>query len=339
MLVAEPNRVNVGSRGGVVACAVSMMLAASVARAQDEVPLRLRYDAPSECPGANAFLAQVVARTALARPAAADAAATELSVTIRRVAGGHAGTLELRAGETETATREVSAAQCDQVVTALALITALAIDPNASTAAIPEPEPARAAPTPEPEPTQARPEPPVPAIRERFHFEIGAGFGLLANFGSDLTWLVRPFVELARERQGPFGYSFRLSAARAHTSVVAGEGGVELTLWAGRAEACPLHVALGTPVRLAPCVALDVGQLQARGSGVSPTRQVDRPWLAPGLVTRVELQLLDPLVLEIAGEMTFPVVRDRFFVNTDNTVYRTRAITLGATLGLAFRFP
>jgi hypothetical protein len=32
-------------------------------------------------------------------------------------------------------------------------------------------------------------------------------------------------------------------------------------------------------------------------------------------------------------------VRDRFFVNSDSTVYRTRAITLGATLGLGFRFP
>lgn len=337
MLVVEPNTVNVGSRGGFVACALSIVLAASVARAQGEVPLRLRYDAPSECPGADAFFAQVVARTALARPAAADAAATELLVTIHSVPGGHAGTLELRAGETETATREVSAAQCDQVVTALALITALAIDPNASTAPIPEPAPV--APTPVPEPAQTRPAPPAPPIRERFRFELGAGFGLLANFGSDPTWLVRPFVELARERQGPFGYSFRLSAARAHASVVAGEGGVELTLWAGRAEACPLHVALGAPVRLAPCVALDVGQLQARGSGVSPTRQVDRPWLAPGLLTRFELQWLDPLVFEVAGEAFFPVIRDRFFVNTDNTVYRTRAITLGATLGLAFRFP
>jgi hypothetical protein len=100
-----------------------------------------------------------------------------------------------------------------------------------------------------------------------------------------------------------------------------------------------LHIALGAPARIAPCIALDVGQLQARGSGVSPTRQVDRPWFAPGLLTRFELLSLDPLVLEIAGEMFFPVVRDRFFVNTDKTVYRTRAITLGATLGLAFRFP
>jgi hypothetical protein len=337
MLVVEPNRVNVGSRVVVVACALSIALAASVARAQDNVPLRLRYDAPSECPGADAFFAQVVARTALARPAAANAPATELRVTIRSVPGGHAGTLELRTREAETATREVSAAQCSQVVTALALITALAIDPNASTAPIPEP--ARAAPRPGPEPTQARPAPPLPPIRERFRFEIGAGLGLLANFGSDPTWLVRPFVELARERKAPLGYSLRLSAARAHASVVAGEGGVDLTLWAGRAEACPLHVPLGARVRLAPCVALELGQLQARGSGVSPKRQIDRPWLAAGALTRFELELLDALVLEVAGEILAPVVRDRFFVNTDATVYRTRAISLGATLGLAFRFP
>ena len=343
MLVVEPHRVNIGPHCVIAACACSIVLAASNARAQDAVPVRVRYDAPAECPGPDAFMAQIVARTALARPATASGPATELGVTIRAIPGGHAGTLELRLRETEvTTTREVSAAQCAQLVTALALMTALAIDPNASTAPLSESVPAAKS-LPPSDTSRAQPPPSAAEAarepRERFRFELGAALGLLVGFGSEPSWLVRPFVQLARERSAPFSYAFRLSATRMHAVVVASEGGAELTLWAARAEACPLHFPLGSRVRVAPCLALELGQLQAEGNRVSPTRNVDRPWLAPGALARLEVALLDLLVVEAALDAAVPVLRDRFFVNADTTVYRTRAISLAASLGLALRFP
>jgi hypothetical protein len=121
--------------------------------------------------------------------------------------------------------------------------------------------------------------------------------------------------------------------------VAKSDGGVELTLWSGTAEACPMHLPAGARVRLAPCLALEVGQLQASGSRVMPAQRIDRPWLAPGLLTRLELQLFDVLVIELTGEILAPVVRDRFFVNADATVYRTPAVTGGGTLGLGACFP
>jgi len=314
--------------GLAAACAISTLLGASHACAEDSVPLRLRYEAPAECPNAEAFFAEVVARTALAQRARANEPASALIVTIRSVPGGHAGRFELEARGAKS-TREVSAAQCAQLVTALALITALAIDPNASTA----PTVKTASPTPSPPP------PAPPAARPRLRWKAGAAVELLAGFGSSPSLLVRPFVELAREGRGPFSYAFRLAAERAQNTAVKAAGDAELTLWAGRAEACPLRLAASTRVRVVSCVTLDLGQLQANASGVSPTRKVDRPWVAPGALGRLELQLHDMLALEVAGELASPLVRDRFFVNTNATLYRAPALVGGAALGLAFCFP
>src|SRR5438045_2809080 len=118
------------------------LLTAGVARAaaaEDRVPLQLSYSAPGDCPSAAGFFAQVAARTALARTAAPGERTRELVIVIAHVAGGSMGTLQLTAADGASSTRSVSAAQCEQVVTALALMTALAVDPNASVAAIPEP--------------------------------------------------------------------------------------------------------------------------------------------------------------------------------------------------------
>src|SRR5262247_3973383 len=103
--------------------ALAILAHAGNARA-DAAPLRLRYDAPPACPTAAAFLAEVRARTPLVRPARADEAATELTVVVQDVPGGSAGTLEIVAPDATSATRSVSAADCGQVVSALALMTA-----------------------------------------------------------------------------------------------------------------------------------------------------------------------------------------------------------------------
>src|ERR1700753_813809 len=103
------------------------------AHAAEPVPIRVDYTAPEGCPTAQDFLGEVAARTSLARLAAPEERATALTLTIREVEGGNKGTLRFAPPEGAASSRDVSAADCGQVVSALALMTALAIDPDAST--------------------------------------------------------------------------------------------------------------------------------------------------------------------------------------------------------------
>ncbi|WP_437850489.1 hypothetical protein [Sorangium sp. So ce363] len=93
--------------------------------------LRIAYEAHDGCPGAGAFLREVTARTDLARAAAADEAALDVRVRITSSAGRSRGRITLGKGE-DARVREVDGATCGEVVAALALITALRVDPTAS---------------------------------------------------------------------------------------------------------------------------------------------------------------------------------------------------------------
>lgn len=323
--------------GRAVSCALLTLFVAQSAAAEDRVALQLRYEAPAACPSAERFFAQVEARTPLARTASQGEAATTLVIVIKSVVGGSTATLELRAPDGATSTREVSAAQCEQVVTALALMTALAIDQNASVTPVAEraqpAAPAKAAMVPTAPRSPAR----APGSRARFRWEVGAAVEVLGGVSSDPVLLVRPFVEL--EHDASWRFALRVSVARARAQAETSVGAAQLTLWEGRVEGCPLRLEPSAAVRISPCVALDAGQLSALGKGVLPARQVDRPWLAAGGISRLEFGLLGLLAIELSGELFAPIVRDRFFVGANTTVHRAPAVAGGGALGLGVRFP
>ena len=319
----------------IAACfAFALLASATRARADDAIALRLRYAAPQTCPNAGAFLAQVIARTPLARPARHDEPATALSVVVTQVPGGSAGTLELVGPDATTSVRRVSAADCEQLVSALALMTALAIDPNASTAPAPPATRSPAAP-----PARTKPASDLGPSRARWIFEVGLLLEALGGVAPDPVLLARPFVELARQGGSAWSYGLRLSGARAHADVRNSEGAGDLTLWAARIEPCPILVSFARGFGLAACLPLEVGRLEAVGSGVTPTRRIARPWLSMGSTGRVQWQVVDMLVLEAAGELFFPIVRDRFFVGSSATLHRAPAVAGGGSVGIGVRFP
>jgi hypothetical protein len=329
-------------RFDIAGCFALAILAKSAhVRADDTVPLRLRYEAPQTCPDADVFLGEVAARTPLARPAGANETATVLHVVIEDVSGGSAGTLELAAPGATTSVRKVSAADCGQVISALALMTALAIDPNASLA--PAPPPADEAPRPLPIPKgTAKPAPKVSPARSHWAFEVGAVFEALGGVAPDPVPLVRPFMQVILEDRSRWSYAFRLSGGRAHAEVTHREGSGDFVLWTGRLEPCPLRFSAPRTLAMSACLPIDVGRLEAAGRGVTPSNRVTRLWLSIGGAGRVEWRILEVLVLEITGELLLPIVRDRFFVGSDATaatLHRTPAVAGAATVGLGVRFP
>lgn len=119
--------------------------------------MALRYEGPERCPRREAFVAQVEARTNRARWVEAAPGVRRFGVELSADDGVARGVLTLRDAAGTEARREIDGQSCEEVVAALALITALAIDPSARTAPIPAapgPVPGPVpGPTPEPAPT------------------------------------------------------------------------------------------------------------------------------------------------------------------------------------------
>jgi hypothetical protein len=323
--------------------ALAIATVSATAYADGAIPLRLRYDAPPECPGSDLFFAAVVARTPLARAAAAAEDGRALRIVVKSVPGGSTGTLELAREDATTSLREVSAADCEQVVAALALMTALAIDPHATTGPI-EPAPPAPAPAPAAPPNERAPaadgeaEARATSDSGRLRFEVGAQLEALGGIADGAALLLRPFVQLAGQGGTAWGYALRLSGARARGRAANTEGQGSFTLWTARVEPCASWWPL-RPLALSACVPVDVGQLEASGIRVVPSERVRRPWVSIGGLARVEWVLFDVLVLEAAAQVFFPVVRDRFYVGSSATLHRAPVAAGGASIGMGVRFP
>jgi hypothetical protein len=258
------------------------------------------------------------------------------------IPGGNKGTLTLDAPGSVPTNRQVSAADCEQVVSALALMTALAIDPNASTAAVPDARPTTpesppgAVPPPAPSSEPARP---VSLSTSRWRVEAGVTLEAMGGAAPEPLVFVRPLVEIGARIATRPGPAFRLSGGLGRRVVREADGGAEFTLLGARLEGCPLRVPMARTLLVSSCLAIDAGRLEVVGVGVTPAERVVRPWIAPGVTGRLQWAIVDVLVAEISGALLFPLVQDRFFVNADTTLHRTPAVTGAAAVGLGVRFP
>ena len=138
--------------------------------------IRIEYAAPSQCPDQASFLDEVRERTTRWHPETGPAPVRRFVIEVTPREGGMRGRLALTDIAGVSAVREVDGATCSDVVEALALMTALAIDPHASIAPIrkapPPPPPAELPPPPPPAPPRPPPTheapPSPPPARWRF---------------------------------------------------------------------------------------------------------------------------------------------------------------------------
>ncbi len=138
---------------------------ARAAHAQQEAPepLAVAYEAPDGCPTSSAFFREVSARTTRARAAQPNERARVMHVVVTKRGEEHSGRLWIEDASTASTARSVSGKTCAEVVGALALIGALAVDPRASTAPIAAAavtDPARDPPTRDAPPPAAEKPPP-----------------------------------------------------------------------------------------------------------------------------------------------------------------------------------
>ncbi len=360
--------------------AAALVLSAGPLLAQEDVePLAVAYQAPEDCPDASAFAAEIMARTSRARFVQTDQTARIMHVVITRTRSGYSGRLSMEDASSKASPREVSAATCADVASALGLIGALAVDPRASVAPRPLPsggasrgpaapatedaqtrEPVRqdgkdrrsdasearpSAPAPPVEPTGARAGPREPGPLE-------AGLQGEVAFLAGAVVSGRLFAGVAL-RDGPktrrgfaFAPALRIAFGRSllveRSAVV---GGADLQWTVGSLDLCPVRLGLATGLGLRPCAEFGAGLLEAHGREVASAMERSRPWAALSAYARL---LWEPLSrsppsprLSVEAEVgaQAPLVRESFFFNPDVSVYEAPAAAFLARLGLGVRFP
>jgi hypothetical protein len=347
------------ARGIASALGTSVLAALSPsAAAADAEPIRIEYRAPASCPGEADFAAQVTGRTTRARLASPGETARTFTIEITASGGAIRGKLTI---DKPRAVREVKGGTCDEVISALGLVTALAIDPRASTAPKPPPPPPPSAPSPPPPPPKPRehfPPPPryaplpwygpiadplpallTPAPEARWRVGWGLHFGGASAIAPSILPVLGGFVAIARDSSAVLAPSFRLAILRADSGWITSGASLARFAWtAARAEGCPIRLEPAPSLGIVPCVHITAGALDASGISLAPQPGSARPWVAPGLLARVAWDIVDRVFLEAEGGVDFPLIRDTFYFAPANTAHAVPVAggSFGVHLGTHF---
>jgi hypothetical protein len=331
----------------------------------DPPPLHIDYEAAAGCPGIADFLGEIQWRTSLARIAGPTEHALEVHARIvangpvllgRLVLGGGKGAVE----------REVASPNCDEVVSALALITALALDPHASTApkpptALPPSRPAPSAPealaAPRSEPTTRGKDARVPPqiIGEPLPASLPSEpprptprlWSLGARFMTAFAVAPRPYfgggVFLDRAFDTRWRASVRLTAEVAATgNFDIGPGGASFLRGLVRVEGCAFALEPTPWLRLIPCLGVEGGAIRAEGllrGSLVQAQESTVAWVGVGVLPRLDVDF-GTVVLEAQGGPTFPAIHHEFiFQNPRYEVYDLPAVTWTVAFATRVRFP
>lgn len=334
----------------------------------DPPPLRVDYQAAPGCPGEEVFLDEIRWRTALARAAGPGEEALLVRARIARRGEVFEGRLTLGEGgapRRARVDRSIRGGVCDEVVSALALVTALALDPRASTAAkrpaaVVSPAPPAppslpsgpAAPPPEivalpPPEIVGPPLPVVPAPEVPPASSPPPGWLLGARVATTFAVTPRPlfgggaFVE--RGFGGRWGGALRLAVDVGATGAFdAGPGRVSFLEGTARVEGCAFSWAPARRLSITPCLAVEGGLLHGQGipgGALTTLEQATVPWAAASFLPRIGVTL-GSVTIELQGGPVFPLVRRTFvFHDPAYVIHEVPPVTGTVGLGAGVHFP
>jgi hypothetical protein len=327
-------------------CASFLLVALFLAKpARANEPVRFEYDAPAECPSEAEFLDRVRARAANVRLADEGAPARRFLVTIKTDPDGATARVDFVHPTEGEVSRSIRGETCDEAVTGIALVCALALDgqlaerPNDSPADLPptaapsQPSadsaaaqderrqqqaleartPRRRAPIvktrkPAPTPSEER----VGVARAAPPFAAGIGAGFTTYPGPEGAPVFDAFFD-ARPFDG--GPSLRASAWHFRSEAATRDGKEALFRGYGlRLEGCPLRLDV-PPFFVSPCLGTDVGMVTASAAasrGLTNARDKIRGWWSAVLIARLGLTVSRRVVLEAQGELVVPFILHRY---------------------------
>jgi hypothetical protein len=307
-------------------------------------PIRLSYTASDGCPSRDAFLGRLRARTTRFREAVEDEAARVFTVELLAGADTSRGKLTVRARDGSSATRELKASSCEQVGAALALVVAIAIDPQALVEAEqPRSEPeAPPVPSPPPPPPDARRPPEIrrsePTVRT-VRGALGLRWDEVSGVTPIMRPVLRPFFEIMGDRQGPLVPALRVSFAWTREARVGTDyGEADFSWYVGRVEGCPLRLG-SVALSLSSCVTFDAGALRVVGRNAPSSTARTRPWLSTGLNARGSALLWRWVFVEIEVGAAAPWIKDRWVFADGSAIQSAPPISAWMGAGLGCRFP
>ena len=229
---------------------------------------------------------------------------------------------------------------CSDVVDALALMVALAIDPGAVNP-VPAAPSARA-----PEVLSAAASAPAsslaPAARSHDDGGMlgGVDFAVATDVMPQLVLAGSPYVGWRATGARLFAPSFRLSFILAGSGTLDVTGGTARFTWTvGRLDGCPIAWPRGA-LRVSECVRLEGGTLEvAGGMGVTAPRSSPRGWAAIGPLARAEWSFLPPVFVDAEAGALVRVTQDRFYFNPGmTTAFEVPALGVTAGVGVGALF-
>lgn len=334
----------------------------------EQAVVRIEVDAPPACPGAHTFYERVRARTQRVRLAKAEEPALELRVRIVKRASRVHGELRGVSERGATDVHRVDGVSCQEVIEALSLTVALALDPQARLSA---PSPAEDSASSKPpsnsqasEGSEARAEgssnPVLPAepgsdgpLEEQSEGDDPAfrAHGLGVARGYELVLGAQgALAEVVSSRWNTgAGLFVRLDSSG---DVLAPSLGVALRhlrndLWSApesvfigwttvALSACPVRWNWGA-IRLQPCAVGIGGWLDASGRSISQPKSALRTWWSAGGLVRAAWELGERSALELELAGTLPLIRRRFVLEVPGRlIAETPRVSMLASVGVGF---
>ena len=288
----------------------------------------------AECkPGA--FQSKLEQLSRRLRPALPSEPALDFELSIEEAQRKFSGKIRVRELDGNETVRTVEGASCDEVLSALALIAVVLVDPSAEGASHAPAHEVRQAGPPQEE-RESGSAPP-----RSWRFGAGVGAGLESAVSPELVATASFQVEALLDGDGIFSPRVAVAVQRSAGDTVRTPGGNAHFGWtAARVSLCPVRFPRAGRFAVRPCVFSDAGVLDVAGEQTYRPSSTHVTWLSFGGVARAEYWAVKPLALGLESGFVAPFVRDRFYFDPGGPADTLHVPRLGLTarVGLTVYF-
>jgi hypothetical protein len=347
-------------RIGQAAVLLSASFLAGRSSGAEAEPVRIEYVAPMGCPDGTAFVAMVRDRTTRFRQAEPGEQVRRLSTRITKGASAFLGRLRIANPDGSSSLRSLDGPFCDELASALALMTALLIDPDAGNnqakvGADPPTEKDTVSVDPvlerhRPDPETTSPSIPVAPTQATRPWQWSAGMQGRATSGMTPSLVLggELFVEAEPVPAAKLSPVLRagVGVEQADETFASPAGASANFLWFVAAlQGCPVQIS--TSARRAsvyPCVSLRLGWLRSEGRGISQPNRTVSFWSDLGSVLRGRVSLSGGLSLEAEIGLIVTLTHPSFQIldvasGSVTAAYSVSRFGGSAGIGASYRFP